>query len=141
MVYFQNLNVHGLFLDDAVEEIWIKFDECIELGDFSLEIIHGYKHGTIIKDYIRSNGFLQKAARNGYEIVSKNFSDKGVTIFQIKSSKKRSITNPIPKSISIGITSEKNMQTKCCLKCKVPLIIIKESNWYKCPMCGKFKKR
>ena len=135
------LNVHGLFLYDAIEEIMIKFDECIEVGDFSLEIIHGHKHGTIIKDYIRSNEFLKKATRNGYEIVNKNFSDNGVTIFTLKSSKKPSKTNPIPKSISTGITSENDIITNFCLKCKEPLTLLKEFNWYECPKCGKLKKR
>lgn len=131
------LNVHKLFLDDAIEEIMIKFDECVDLGDNSLEIIHGHKHGTRIKDYIRSNGFLKEAARNGYEIVSKNFADGGVTIFQLESSKKKSKINPIPKSYSIGIMSENKMPTNFCLKCKETLILLKEFNGYKCPKCGK----
>ncbi|MBA7641328.1 hypothetical protein ES703_49005 [subsurface metagenome] len=52
------LNVHNLFLKDALDDIMVRFDECRDLRDNTLEIIHGYKHGTRIKDYIRSDGFL-----------------------------------------------------------------------------------
>jgi len=69
------LNVHNLFLKDALDEIMVKLDECRELGDTTLEIIHGYKHGTTIKDYISSDGFIKDVARNGHKITSKNFSD------------------------------------------------------------------
>lgn len=75
------LDVHDLFLKDAIDEILIKLDECEELGDKTLEVIHGYKHGTRIRNYIRSDGFLNDVARNGYIITGKNFSDKGVSIF------------------------------------------------------------
>ncbi len=67
------LNVHNLLLEEAIEEIMMKFYECVELGEMSLEVIHGYKHGTRIKDHIRSNNFLNEAARNGYEIITKTF--------------------------------------------------------------------
>lgn len=39
------LDVHNLFLKDAIDEIMIKFDECEELGDYTLEVVHGHKHG------------------------------------------------------------------------------------------------
>ena len=55
------LDVHKQFLKDAIEEILIKFDECAELGDNSLEIVHGHKHGTAIRDYIRDSDECFKA--------------------------------------------------------------------------------
>ena len=48
-----------------------------------LKIIHGHKHGSRIKDTIRANVFLKETARNGYKIISKNYSDPGVSIFRI----------------------------------------------------------
>jgi len=135
------LDVHKFTLNEALDEIMIKFYECVELQDFSLEIIHGYKHGTRIKDYIRSSGFMKEAARIGYEIVSKNFADKGVTIFQLKPSKNVSKINPIPRSPSTGTISEHKKQTVFCLKCKETLILMKDVNWYKCPKCGKLTKK
>ena len=69
------INVHKLFLNDAIDEIMIKFYECVELRDLTLEVIHGYKHGIRIRDHIRSNVFMKEAARIGYEIVSKSIAD------------------------------------------------------------------
>ncbi|KKM05967.1 hypothetical protein LCGC14_1748710 [marine sediment metagenome] len=135
------LDVHKFTLNEALDEIMIKFYECVELQDFSLEIIHGYKHGTRIKDYIRSSGFIKEAARFRYEFVSKNFADKGVTIFLLKSSKNISKINPIQRSPSTGTISENKMPLNFCLKCKIALIFIKEVNWYECPNCGKLTRR
>ncbi len=118
-----------------------KFDECKELGDNFLEIIHGHKHGTRIKNYIRSDGFFRDFIRNGHEIISKNYSDDGKTIFQLKSKKIPSNTTTIPKSHSTENTGENKILTIYCLKCDESMILLKELNWYKCPKCGKLKKR
>ena len=59
------LDVHKLSLNEAIDEILYKFDECKECGEDTLQIIHGYKHGTKIKDYIRSSGFESEMAKNG----------------------------------------------------------------------------
>ncbi len=114
------LDVHHLFLKDALEEIVIKFDECVELGDNFLEIVHEHehKHGTVIRDYIRSSRFLKETARNGYKIVSKNFSDGGVTIFQLEPPKNKSKINSKSKSSSSEIMSENKIPINMCLKCK-----------------------
>ena len=133
------LNVHKLFLKDAIDEILIKFDECAELGDNTLEIVHGHKHGTAIRDYIRNEGFLKEVSRNGHEILSKNFSNKGATVFQLAPSKKEPKRSQIPKQTSIEKVNR--IQTDFCHKCKEPMILLKEVNWYKCPRCGKLKKR
>ncbi len=134
-------DVHGLFLRDAIEEILIKFDECVELGDTSLEIVHGHKSGTAIRDYLRSNGFLNDVIRNGHKIVSKNCSDKGATIFQLAPSKKNLKKSLKPKSISTGKPTKNKILTDFCHKCNKTMILLKEDNWYKCPKCGKLKKR
>jgi len=135
------LDVHTLFLKDAIDEIMYKFDECKEFGDNTLEIIHGHKHGTRIKNYIRSDGFFKEVFRNGHEIINKNFSDDGKTIFQIKSLKITSNNNEIPKSNSNGNTTESELKTIYCLKCNNSMILLKEFNWFKCPKCGKLIKR
>ncbi len=135
------LNVHRLYLKDALDEIIIKFDECKELGDNTLEIIHGYKHGTIIKDYVRSDGFIKDVARNGHEIASKNFSDKGVTIFQLKQSRITLNLRLKLKSDSSRNTSENKIAPIFCIKCQEPMELLKEFNWYKCSKCGKLIKR
>ncbi len=91
-----------------------------------------------IKDTIRANVFLNETARNGFKIVNKNYSDAGVTIFQFESSRKTLKIKP--KSASAKIKYEINVTTKICIKCKEPLNLLKESNWYQCPQCGKLLK-
>ncbi len=130
------LNVHKLTVEEAIEEIIFKFEECVEVGDSALKIIHGHKHGTRIRDRIRSNGFLKKTSRIGYKIVSKNYSDDGVTIYKFEPSQKS--VKIKSKTSFKGIKTENRLSTNICIKCKVPLI--KESNWYKCPKCRKLKK-
>jgi len=135
------LNVHNLFLKDAIDEIMIKFDECEEIGDIILVIIHGHKHGTRIRDYIRSDGFLNEVNRKGHKITNKSFSDKGVTIFQIRPSIRSSKKSPIAKFESSENTSKNKVSGIYCIKCKEIMVLLKEFNWYKCPKCGKLKKR
>ncbi len=132
------LNVHKFTVEEAIEEIMFKFEECVEIGDNTLKIIHGHKHGTRIKDTIRANVFLNETARNGFKIVSKNYSDAGLTIFQFESSKKSLKIKP--KTVFTGIKPENKIPTNICLKCKETLTLIKGFNWYKCPKCGKLIK-
>ncbi len=135
------LNVHNLFLKDALDEIMVKLDECKELGDTILEIIHGYKHGTKIKDYLRSDGFLTDLARNGHKITSKDFSDKGVSIFQLRPSIKSSEKSQVLTSKSSKKTTEQKITPVYCIKCQESMDLLKEFNWYKCPKCGILIKR
>ena len=135
------LDVHNLFLKDALDEIIVKLDECRELGDNTLEIIHGYKHGSTIKDYIRSDGFIKDVARNGHEITSKNFSDKGMTLFQLKLSRITLNLRQKLKSELFKNTVEKKVNPIFCIKCNIPMDLLKEFNWYKCSKCGKLIKR
>lgn len=135
------LNVHNLFLRDAIDEIMIKFDECEEIGDNILAIIHGHKHGTRIRDYIRSEGFLNEVNRKGHKITNKSFSDKGVTIFQLRPSIKSLKKRPIIKSESSKNPSKNKVSGIYCIKCKEIMVLLKEFNWYKCPKCGKLTKR
>ncbi len=135
------LDVHKLFLKDAIDEIMFKFDECKEIGDNMLEIIHGHKHGTRIRDHIRSDIFLNDANQNGHIIISKDFSDNGVTIFQLKPSIKFSKKNHISSSESPKNASENKISGIYCTKCNEIMILLKEFNWYECPICGKLIKR
>jgi len=110
------LNVHKLTVEEAIEEIMFKFEECEEIGDNTLKIIHGHKHGTRIKDTIRANVFLKETARYGFKIISKNYSDAGVTIFQFELSQKSLKIKP--KTSFTGIKTEKRVPIKICIKCK-----------------------
>jgi len=135
------LNVHNLYLEEAIDEILYKFDECKECGDNILQIIHGHKHGTKIKDYIRSSGFLLEMTKNGNELIERGFSQEGVTIFKIKLPTTSSKRKPLLKPSSNEKKEETILSLEICYKCNETMILLKEFNWYKCPKCGKLKKR
>ena len=132
------LNLHGYFLEDAKLEILKTIDDCNELGDNILKIIHGHKHGTAIRDYIRSDRFLNDVAKMENEIVSKDFSDESVSVFHLIFSREKS------KISSKSVISEHENETKnslnMCHKCNKVMTLVKGINWYKCPKCGKLAK-
>jgi len=135
------LDVHNLYLKDAIDEIMFKFDECKGIGDNTLEVIHGHKHGTRIRDYIRSDGFLNDASQNGHIIINNDFSDNGATKFQLKQSIKFLKNDQILKSESPKNANKNKVPGIYCIKCKEIMVLLKEFNWYKCPKCGKLTKR
>ena len=135
------LDVHNHSLEEAIEAILYKFDECKECRDNSLQIIHGHKHGTVIKDYVRSSGFILEVAKMGNEIIESSFSQEGVTIFKLKLPIISSKRKPILKSSSNEKKEEPILSLEICYKCNETMILLKDFNWYKCPKCGKLKKR
>ena len=134
------LDVHSLYLKDAIDEILYKFDECKECGDDTLQIIHGHKHGTMIKDYVRSSGFISEMAKNGNEVIESSFSKEGVTIFKLKLLSTSSKRKPILESSTNVSTEESILSLEICYKCNETMILLKDYNWYKYPKCGKLKK-
>ena len=134
------LDVHNLYLEEAIDEILYKFDECKECGDNILQIIHGHKHGTRIKDYIRSSGFLLEMTKNGNEVIEWSFSQEGVTIFKLKLPTTSSKRKPILKSSSNEKKDETIPSLEICYKCNETMNLLKDFNWYKCPKCGKLRK-
>ena len=135
------LDVHNHTLEEAIEEILYKFDECKECRDDSLQIIHGHKHGTVIKDYIRSSGFILEMAKNRNEVIERSFPQEGVTILKIKLPEQLSKRKPIMESSSNEKKEETILSLEICYKCNEPMNLLKDFNWYKCPKCGKLKKR
>ena len=119
------INLHGFSLDDALDEILYKLEECREIGDFILEIIHGYKHGTKIKDHLRSDLFLKELSHRGYYLSLRNISNKGTTVFELKTFKK---------------VQEKELLINYCYKCNKTMRPLNLPNTYECPNCGAFKK-
>jgi len=47
--------VHNLTVMEVIYDIMDKLEECISIGDRTLRVIRGHKHGTRIRDNIRSN--------------------------------------------------------------------------------------
>ena len=134
------LDVHNLYLKDAIDEILYKFDECKECGDNTLQIIHGHKHGNKIKDYIRTSGFILEMAKNGNEVIDRSFSQEGVTIFKLKLPTTSSKMKPILKSSSDDKKEDSILSLEICYKCNETMNLLKDFNWYECPKCGKLKK-
>ncbi len=118
------IDLHGYSLDDALDEIMYKLDECKEVQDSILEIIHGYKHGSKIREYIRSNKFLNITIQKGFVLRIKKLPDPGITIIELS-----------------GAKSQKNrLSTNYCYKCNRVMRPLKLSNTFVCPKCGAFKK-
>ena len=64
-----NLDLHEHSLEEAREAICYSLEECKVIRDTTLEIKHGYKHGTAIREYIRSDRFMNDIARLGFSIT------------------------------------------------------------------------
>ncbi len=77
------IDVHGMYLEEAIEEIIYCLDECNLKGINRISIIHGHKHGSVIKSYIQSEGFLKEIEREGYILKQEESSNPGISIFQV----------------------------------------------------------
>jgi len=77
------INVHGHELWGAIDEVLSALEECKINGDGEINVIHGYKHGQVLKNYFRSNKFLVEMAREGYQLKKKEFFNPGESTFTI----------------------------------------------------------
>jgi len=77
------INVHGHELWGAVDEVLSALEECKINDEREINIIHGYKHGQVLKNYFRSNKFLTEMAREGFRLKSKANSDPAISSFVI----------------------------------------------------------
>jgi len=75
--------VHGHELWGAIDEVLSALEECKIKGDRGINIIHGYKHGQVLKIYFRSSKFLNEMAREGFRLKMKNNSDPAISSFVI----------------------------------------------------------
>ena len=131
------IDLHELTLNEAIDEIFYNLYECCELGVNKIEIVHGYKHGTRIKDYIQSGGLLNEATKRGYKVSDMDCSDQGMTILHLSPTK---IENQTAQSDSKVYGYKKETNINFCFKCNRPMIFLKDLLWYKCEKCGKLKK-
>lgn len=120
------LNVHNHTLDDTFYEIIYNLNICKETNDFILKIIHGYKHGKRIREYICNPIFLGEVAQKGYNIRIINTKDPGITIFEI---------------IPINKLEKFKEPSYFCNQCKKHVHPKRIANRIVCPLCGRFKTR
>ena len=79
------LNLHGFTLQDAIEEVLWKIEEFILKDIDCLSLIHGYRHGQVLKNYFRSQEFLRVAAQYGYQLrLILNKRNEGITTLKLK---------------------------------------------------------
>lgn len=77
------IDLHGYELWEAIEEIILILEECKIKGESQLELIHGYRQGQVLRNYFRSEKFLDKMAREGYKIARKPSKNPGISIFEL----------------------------------------------------------
>jgi len=77
------INVHGYELWGAIDELLCALEECKLNSDAEINIIHGYKHGQVLKNYFRSTKFLAQMAREGFRLKMKDISDPAVSSFML----------------------------------------------------------
>lgn len=75
-------DLHEFFLDEAIKFVKSAITTCHSNGIKKLEIIHGYRHGTILRTYFRSEEFIQEILNFGFKIEIFDKSNAGTT--QIK---------------------------------------------------------
>jgi len=61
-------NVHGFELSEAITEVLLTLKECDLADVHNLEIIHGYTHGQVLKNYFSSAKFLTDMSKQGYHL-------------------------------------------------------------------------
>ncbi len=77
------INLHGYELWGAIDKVLSVLEECNINHDGEIKIIHGYKHGQVLKNYFRSNKFLVEMAREGFRLKLKAISDPAISSFVI----------------------------------------------------------
>ena len=128
------INLHNHPLEDAKEAICYALEGCIAERDSSLIIIHGHKHGTAIRAYIRSDQLLKDVSKIGITISSKNFKDDGKSILYPVITKQKTSE----KALTQGRVKTKDY---FCHKCNEVMVQVTGLSWVKCPKCGKSQKR
>ncbi len=76
-------DLHGCELIEAKDEILLKLEEGQIKGDTVLEIVHGYHRGTVLRDYVRSQEFIDETILAGFILKIKDFSDPGRSFFHV----------------------------------------------------------
>lgn len=82
------IDLHGCELITAKMELYYALEECIINDDDELEIVHGYQHGSVLKNYILSTSFINDMKKEGFILKLKSKKNEGSTIFLVSKSSK-----------------------------------------------------
>lgn len=79
------VDLHGMELVEAQEELYLALQECVAAGDPVLEVIHGHSHGQVLRNYVRSPAFPREMAILGFPLqkLSGATRNPGVTVFRV----------------------------------------------------------
>jgi predicted HAD superfamily phosphohydrolase len=83
-VSIMEIDIHGMRLWEAIDEIIYRLEESRLHEDEALKVIHGYRRGKVLKDYIQSEGFIREMKRAGYSLKKRGIRNRGATTFQIE---------------------------------------------------------
>jgi hypothetical protein len=76
------VDVHGFELDGALLEIYMALEQCRLDGDETIEIVHGFHNGEVIKTYLGTPKFKKQVEAQGF-FLTRVASIKGSTTFRI----------------------------------------------------------
>lgn len=74
-------------MKDAIHFVKLKIDECIDCDIDGLKLIHGYHHGTRLRDYFRSDLFREEMKNEGKIIGISSIRDLGYTLIKVNKQK------------------------------------------------------
>ncbi len=81
--HFLPIDLHGLTLKEAMVYVESKLEKCVYRGVSGLKLIHGYHHGTILREYFRSDKFKVDMKQTGLIISISNIKDLGYTQIRV----------------------------------------------------------
>ena len=73
------LDLHGLYVKEANIYVTGELIRCREKGFKGIKIVHGYRHGHSLRDYFRSQIFIDEMKKTGFNIKIVRISKPGET--------------------------------------------------------------
>jgi hypothetical protein len=83
--FMKQVDLHGRELDEALIEILDALRECVAQADSTIEIIHGFHHGTVIKSFLATPKFKDMLRKEGF-VLDKIMASKGSMQFHVRAS-------------------------------------------------------
>ena len=80
---FYTIDLHNTKLKESKKVIEEKIHESLILGKSKLHIIHGYRGGSILRDYLQSKEFYIDMKTKGFMVKGIEIRNPGSTIFSI----------------------------------------------------------